>query len=356
MTLDVDIALTRDGFPLRAAFRSDGGVTALFGPSGAGKTTLGLLVAGLLRPDTGRIALDGATLVDTEAGRFVPPHRRRVAAVFQDGRLFPHLTVRGNLRYGAWFNRAEPAEFEPVIRLLGIETLLPRRPASLSGGEQRRVAIGRALLSRPRLLLLDEPLTGLDAARRDEILTYLERLRDELRVPMILISHNLDEIVRLADNLVVLDRGSVLRAGRLGETLARLGPGGDATSVIEATVESIDAAYGLAVLAFPGGSLRIPAAELQPGTRLRVHVRAREIAIALEAPRDLSVLNTLAARILAIEPADEMSVDVALDAGGTALLARITRLSADRLALVPGKSVHALVKTVAFARRSAELS
>jgi molybdate transport system ATP-binding protein len=205
MTIEVDVKLVLGEFALQARFAGDRGVTALFGPSGAGKTTLGLLLAGLLRPTAGRIALDGTVLTDRSSGIFVPPHRRRIAAVFQDGRLFPHMTVAQNLRYGGWFNRTDPSRFDPVVELLGVRALLKRRPATLSGGEQRRVAIGRALLSDPRLLILDEPLTGLDASRKEEILPYLERLRDELRLPIIYISHALDEIVRLADTLVLID-------------------------------------------------------------------------------------------------------------------------------------------------------
>ncbi|HLY54428.1 MAG TPA: molybdenum ABC transporter ATP-binding protein [Stellaceae bacterium] len=355
MRLEIDVTLARDAFALAARFVSEGGVTALFGPSGAGKTTIGLLVAGLVRPTTGRIRLDGRVLVDTRGGIFVPPHRRRIAVVFQDGRLFPHLTVRQNLAYGTWFNRTSGAGFVPIVDMLELGPLLARRPATLSGGEQRRVALGRALLAEPKLLVLDEPLTGLDAARKQEILPYLERLRDERLVPMILISHALDEVIRLADTLVLIDRGNVGHAGTLAEVMPHLA-GADAGAVIDTTVSAIDSAHGLARLAFADGELVVPQGRLAPGQRLRVHIRAREVAIATEPPQGLSILNALPARVIAIGPSDGAAVDVFLDAGSTRLVARVTRRSADTLGLAPGRNVHALVKSVALAGRDEPLS
>lgn len=361
MTLSVDLRLVRPGFALEARFEAPGGVTALFGRSGAGKTTLALLIAGLIRPTEGRIALDGTVLTDTEARRFVPPHRRRIAVVFQDGRLFPHLTVRQNLAYGAWFARAPRERLGPVVDLLGIAALLGRRPGALSGGEQRRVAIGRALLAAPRLLVLDEPLTGLDARRKDEILPYLERLRDALGLPMIYVSHALDEVVRLADRLVLIEAGRQLAAGPVGAVLGRPDLAGragleEAGAVIPAVVESIDTRHALARLVFPGGTLQVPAGDLVPGTTRRVLVRARDVALAIVPPVGTSVLNILPARIVALAPAGEGTVEVALDAGGTALAARITTLSAETLGLAPGMAVHALIKSVALDRRTRALS
>jgi molybdate transport system ATP-binding protein len=351
MTLEIDIDLALGAFRLRAAFATTGGVTAFFGPSGAGKTSLGLLVAGLLRPDRGRIALNGRVLADTDARIWVPPHRRRIAAVFQDGRLFPHLSVRQNLAYGAWFNRTDRSRFQPVVELLGLESLLARRPATLSGGEQRRVAIGRALLAGPELLVLDEPLTGLDAARREEILSYLERLRDTLAVPMILISHISEEIVRLADRILQVADGRVIRSGPLAAIMPLLGPGNEAGAVVDTIVERIDSGVALATLSFDGGQLLVPAAGLVAGARLRLLIRAADIGIALDRPERLSILNAVPAVIAGIEPADEASVDVALMAGATRLVARITRLSAMTLRLETGMAVYALVKSVAFTRQ-----
>jgi molybdate transport system ATP-binding protein len=213
--LSVDVEKQLGEFALDASFEAPGGVTALFGPSGAGKTSIINMVAGLTRPDRGRIALDGETLFDQAARIDVPAWRRRIGCVFQEGRLFPHLSVKHNLDYGRWMSghAHEAQEFTHVVELLDIGALLARRPGKLSGGERQRVAIGRALLMRPRLLLLDEPLASLDAARKGEILPYLERLRDEARVPMIYVSHNADEVRRLATRVVTIAAGRVTAAG-----------------------------------------------------------------------------------------------------------------------------------------------
>jgi len=213
--LSIDVTKQLDTFSLAAAFSGESGVTALFGPSGAGKTSVVNMVAGLLRPDRGRIVLDGDTLFDSDAGIDVPVHRRRVGYVFQDGRLFPHLSVRRNLDYGRWMCGLahDEAGFRHVIDLLDIGALLERRPGALSGGERQRVALGRALLMRPRLLLLDEPLASLDDARKREILPYFERLRDEARVPMVYVSHDADEVRRLASRMVRLEHGRVTATG-----------------------------------------------------------------------------------------------------------------------------------------------
>jgi molybdate transport system ATP-binding protein len=355
MSLDIDVVLQRPGFTLAAGFEAPGGVTALFGRSGAGKSTLALLLAGLLRPDRGHIRLDGAVLVDVAAGIFVPPHRRRIAAVFQEGRLFPHLSVRHNLLYGAWFNRADRSRLLPVAALLGIGGLLDRRPATLSGGEQRRVAIGRALLAAPRLLILDEPLTGLDARRKDEILPYLERLRDEMRLPMLFVSHDVEEVVRLADRLVLLDRGRVTASGPIDEVMGRLdlsgeGGAGEAGTVLSTEIVAIDRAEGLATAVFPGGRLILPAGGLSEGDRPRLHIRARDVAIATERPSGISILNVLPAMVEALQAPQDGMVDVRLSLGPARLVARITRRSAETLGLFPGKNVHALIKSVAFDR------
>jgi molybdate transport system ATP-binding protein len=196
-------------FALDFAFESDARVIALFGPSGSGKSTLLNVVAGLIRPQVGLVRVEGRVLTDTQAGTFVPPHRRRIGYVFQDTRLFPHLSVRRNLAYGRWFTSASEryASPEEIVALLGLGTLLDRRPPTLSGGEKQRVAIGRALLASPRLLLMDEPLASLDAARKAETLPYIERLRDELAIPVVYVSHSRDEVDRLADEVVHLEAG-----------------------------------------------------------------------------------------------------------------------------------------------------
>ena len=224
MSLEVAIRHRQGDFALDVAFRSDAGVTALFGRSGAGKTTVVNTIAGLLRPQEARVAIDGHVLADTARGVSVPPHRRRIGYVFQDGRLFPHLSVRHNLLYGCWFTARHEryGQLAQVVELLGIGHLLDRRPGSLSGGEKQRVAIGRALLASPRLLLMDEPLASLDEERKAEILPYVERLRDETGIPIVYVSHSVAEVARLATNLIVLSNGRVAAAGRTAEVMAQL--------------------------------------------------------------------------------------------------------------------------------------
>jgi molybdate transport system ATP-binding protein len=354
MSLSVEITLRRPGFTLDVAFDSPGGVTALFGRSGAGKSTIAGVLAGLVKPDRGRILVDGEVLVDRSSGIFVPPHRRRIGSVFQDGRLFPHLTVRRNLLYGAWFAR-RPASGKPladIVELLGIGHLLDRRPATLSGGEKQRVAIGRALLMGPRLLVLDEPLAALDQARKDEILPYLERLRDETRLPMVYVSHARDEVVRLADQLVVIEAGKIVSSGPIAEVSSRFDPasGTEPSAVLAVTVGAIDPSHGLATLDFAGGRLTVPAGRLITGQRLRLQIRARDVGIATGRPEGLSILNILPATILDMADTGPTAVGLRLDCGGTILVAQITRLSAETLGLIPGRAVHALIKSVSFDR------
>ncbi|HEY2336134.1 MAG TPA: molybdenum ABC transporter ATP-binding protein [Burkholderiales bacterium] len=357
--LDVDVRCRVGGFALDAAFSTNAGVTALFGRSGAGKTTLLNLIAGLTRPESGRITVGGRTLYDAATGINLPAHARRVGYVFQEGRLLPHLTVRHNLLYGNYFNRKQShvIGFDAAIELLGIAHILERRPGALSGGEKQRVAIGRALLANPEVLLLDEPLASLDAPRKAEILYYVERLRDELRVPIVYVSHSLDEVVRLANTVVLISDGKVLGAGELREIMSRaeLRPylgrheGG---AVIEAQVAGQDLESGLARLDFAGGTLEIPDVEGLPGERVRVRVRARDVSIATSRPTGLSIRNVLAGTVVALGEEDGPSLDVQLDLHGTALLARITRKSAAELGLRPGLPVFALIKSVSIDRRS----
>ena len=355
--LSVSLAHRRGGFALDVAFEAPNGVTALFGRSGAGKSTLVAGIGGSLRPDRGRVVLDGRVLVDAERGVFVPRHRRRIGTVFQEGRLFPHLDVRQNLLFGRWFApRAEPGgDVDAVVDLLGIGALLGRRPAGLSGGEKQRVAIGRALLSKPRLLLMDEPLAALDDARKAEILPYIERLRDEAGVPIVYVSHSVAEVARLADTLVVLDAGRVAAAGPARDVLARLdvavlSVAREAGAVLDARVVGHDDAFGLTALATPAGLLRVPRVPLAAGSALRVQVPARDVLLSLEAPRGTSALNVLPAAVVALRPADGASVEVRLDCGGAALVARITLRSVVDLGLAPGCRVHAVVKSVALDR------
>jgi molybdate transport system ATP-binding protein len=357
--LEVDIEHRLGGFALDVHFRSGRGLTALFGRSGAGKTSVVNAIAGLLRPQRGRIAVDGAVLLDTERGVVIPAHRRRIGYVFQEGRLFPHLTVRQNLLFGRWFApRGETAAgFDDVVDLLGIGPLLARRPGRLSGGEKQRVAIGRALLANPRLLLMDEPLASLDAARKDEILPYLERLRDEATVPIVYVSHAAAEVARLATTIVLIAEGTVRAVGPVTEVMGRAGlyplaGGFEAGAVLAVTVAAHDARWELTELAGGFGRLTVPRLNLPVGSRLRVRIRARDVILALARPAGISALNVLAGEVEALAPVAEGALEVQLRLGPERLLARVTRRSGEALGLVPGQQVFALIKTVAIDRRS----
>jgi molybdate transport system ATP-binding protein len=359
--LDVDVRCDLRGFALAAAFTAPSrGVTALFGTSGSGKTTVVNVLAGLLRPNAGRVVLDGRVLFDAARRIHVAPERRRVGYVFQEARLFPHYSVRGNMRYGARLN--PPAEdphlrFDHVVELLGIGHLLDRRPHTLSGGERQRVAIARALLANPRLLLMDEPMASLDAGRKGEILPYLERLRDELRLPIVYVSHSVDEVTRLADTVVLLDRGRVVAADTVEALTARLDframtEVAEAGAVLATRVAAHDPEFGLTRLAFAGARMQVPAVDLPVGTPVRVRVQARDVALALTPPHDVSVLNVLPATIREFGPAGGPSgayMDVLLDAGAP-LIARLTRRSVRNLGLRPGSQVYAMIKAVSLER------
>ena len=335
-------------------FEAPPGVTALFGPSGAGKTTVLNAVAGLFRADRARITVNGDVLCDTGQGVWLPPHRRRLGVVFQEGRLFPHWRVEGNLTYGLRVRRErlDRAEFARVVEMLGIGALLARRPAALSGGEQQRVAIGRALLARPKLMLFDEPLAALDAARKTEILPYLERIRDEAGVPMLYVSHSASEVARLATTVVVIEAGQVVRAGPAAAVLGdpALAPGGERQvgAVFEAQVVTHHA-DGLTEIDAGGTRLMLAGLDTAPGTNVRVRIAAHDVILSLGRPEGLSALNTLPGTVAALHPEAGASVVVALDTPAGPLLSRITQRSVDRLGLVPGTACHAVLKTVAIA-------
>jgi molybdate transport system ATP-binding protein len=358
--LNVSVTHRLGAFTLDAEFDSEGGLTALFGRSGAGKTSLVNVIAGLIRPDHGHVAIDGEVLTDTATRRFVPAHRRRVGYVFQEGRLFPHLNVRQNLAFGRWFapratttSTRGGSEFDQVIGLLGIDHLLARRPANLSGGEKQRVAIGRALLARPRVLVMDEPLASLDEGRRHEIFPYIERLRDEMRVPIVYVSHSVAEVARLATTLVVLSEGQVAAIGPTAQIMSRLDlfpltGRAEAGAILTTRVAGHDAAFGLTILRAAAGELRVPYLDLPVGTSMRVRIRARDVMIALRAPEGLSALNVLPGTIAEIAGGDGPIVQMRLDCAGEALIARLTRRSVETLGLVPGLTVHAVIKSIAF--------
>ncbi len=359
MTLSVRIRHRQGDFLLDAAFESSGRLTALFGPSGSGKTSLINMIGGLIRPVEGRIASDGRVLVDTAKRVFVPKYKRRIGYVFQDARLFPHMSVGQNLGYGRFFTPAAEryAEFGAVVELLGIGHLLKRKPASLSGGEKQRVAIGRALIASPKLILMDEPLASLDDARKAEILPYIERLRDETKIPIVYVSHSVAEVARLASDVVVLSAGTVSASGPTSEILSRFDllpeeDRGEAGALITLTIAGQDEAFGLTVLRSAGGEWRLPRVEAPAGATLRARIRARDVMLALEKPAGISALNVLAGTIAGIDAGQGPDALVSLDCGGDRLVARITRRSVDVLGLSIGQTVFAVVKAVAFDRGS----
>ncbi len=358
MRIEVDVSARLGAFALEAKFESEALTTALFGRSGSGKTSVLNAIAGLLRPERGRIVVGDVVFFDS-SGTSVPVQERRVGYVFQDGMLLPHLTVRQNLVYGRFFTPAAErhADFDRIVALLDLGRLLARRPRDLSGGEKQRVAIGRALLASPRLLLMDEPLASLDAARKTEILHYVERLRDEMKIPIVYVSHAIEEVVRLADTMIVISDGKVVASGTVTGLAARLDLRPylgrfEAGAVVEATVAEHDLAHGLTRLRFDGGELHAPDVDALAGERLRVRIRARDVSLALSAPRDASFLNVLPGVVAAIGEPAGASVDVSVALGATTIVARITRKSVAALDLVPGKRVYALVKSVAIDRHS----
>jgi molybdate transport system ATP-binding protein len=344
----ISVALRKDfsGFRLDVAFAAPTpGVVALFGPSGAGKSSIVAGIAGLLRPDAGEVVVDGVVLSDA-----VPVERRRLGLVFQDARLFPHMNVETNLRYGLRRAPAGEIGFDAVVGLLGLERLLDRRPHSLSGGERQRVAIGRALLSQPRLLLLDEPLASLDAARKAEILPYLLRLKTTLKLPIIYVTHALDEVFALADTLVLLDAGRVVASGPVAELSSRadlpLAVRDDAASVFDAVVAEHHPARRLSLLRAGTMQLWVPLVAVAVGQVMRVRIPAREIILATEAPNAISLHNIIPGVVQAIHiDAARHAALVEIDAGA-ALLARVTPDAVARLGLKPGSQVLALVKSM----------
>jgi len=357
--IEVDIEHRLGAFELDIHFRSERGLTALFGRSGAGKTSVVNAIAGLVRPERGRIVVDGSVLLDTARGIRAPAHRRRVGYVFQEDRLFPHLTVRRNLLFGRWFTPGSTpaARLDDVVDLLGIGALLDRRPGRLSGGEKQRVAIGRALLANPRLLLMDEPLASLDARRKDEILPYIERLRDQASVPIVYVSHAVAEVTRLANTIVLISDGRVRAVGPLQEVIGRaelypMAGRFEAGAVLAVRVAAHDARWGLSELAGAFGKLTVPRLTAPVGAALRVRIRARDVILAASPPTGISALNVLAGRVEAVVPIEEAALEVQLRLGDERLLARVTRRSGAALGLVPGREVFAVIKTVAIDRRS----
>jgi len=354
MNLTVKLAHDFGGFALDVTFDAPPGVTVLFGRSGSGKTTIINAVAGLLKPQGGRIVNGDTVLLDTERGVSLPAHKRRIGYVFQEGRLFPHMSVSQNLRYGRWFAPKQTArpDFDQVVDMLGLSHLLARRPGMLSGGEKQRVAIGRALLAGPGLLLADEPLSSLDEARKAEILPYFERLRDETEIPILYVSHTAAEVARLATTVIALSDGKVVRQGPAADVLGdpMVTPAGvrAAGAVLTATVVRHHD-DGLTELDAGGIPLFLPKNGHPPGRRIRIRIAAQDVLLSRGTPDGLSALNILPGTVEAIRFGDGPGTIVSLRTPAGAILARITRRSAEAMGLAPGLACHAVVKTVAIA-------
>lgn len=356
MSLSVSLSHRYEGFHLDLAFEAGPGVTAIFGPSGAGKSTVAQAIAGLLRPDQGRVSMNDRVLMDDTT--FVPASKRRVGYVFQDGRLFPHMNVAKNLRFGVRFApKAHDASHETkIVEMLGLQALLERRPHQLSGGEKQRVALARALLSQPEVLLLDEPLSALDEPRKEAILPYLERLRDQVSMPIIYISHSVAEVARLADQMIILKAGQKVADGPLEEVLsdpAALPFVGvrEAGSVLTARVEE-HCKDGLSRLSISGGELHLPGISASVGERVRVRILAQDVLISLDEPRGLSSRNVVPVEVSALHRGYGPGVAVQLVTGQDRLLARITARAAEEMALRPGVQCFAILKATAVPRTS----
>lgn len=362
-TLEVDVRVAFGGFDLQVEQAIPAaGVTAVFGPSGSGKTTLLRSVLGFEAGSRGRIALNGDVWLDSEAGVDVPPHRRPVGCTFQDGRLFPHLDVAGNLRYAdrrSGEANAVSINHDDVVDALDLEPLLDRRPNTLSGGERQRAALGRALLSRPRLLLLDEPLSALDRRRKAEIMPYLLALHPRFGIPTLYVSHAVDEVALLADRVLVLAEGRVQAFGGTIEVLEQLDLAPlterfQAAAVLEARVSAHDDQYRLTWLDLDGQRLSVPRIEhLDVGESARLLVRSRDVSLATERPSPTSIRNVLSGVLVSLHQ-DESSAfaEATIDLGSHRLRARITRASAAELDLAVGSPVFALLKSVSLDTRA----
>ncbi|MBW7982532.1 molybdenum ABC transporter ATP-binding protein ModC [Enterobacillus tribolii] len=330
------------------------GITAVFGLSGAGKTSLINVIGGLTRPQRGRVVLNDRVLVDCERKICLPPEKRRVGYVFQDARLFPHYRVRGNLEYG--MAAGMRGQFDDIVDLLGIRPLLTRFPRTLSGGEKQRVAIGRALLTGPEVLLMDEPLASLDLPRKRELMPYLERLAHDVNIPILYVSHSMDEILRLAEQVVVLDAGKVRAAGRLEEVWASsaLRPWlqkEEQTSVLNVRVLESHPRYAMTSLALGDQHLWVSKLDAPAGTPLRIRINASDVSLVLEAPHNSSIRNILAAQVTECLDVDDQ-VEVKLQVGDSVLWARVTPWARDELHLKPGQWLYAQIKSVSISREN----
>ena len=352
-----DIYHEFDNFTLDAQFEVPAGITVLFGRSGSGKSTIVRALAGLLSPQRGRIEQDGRLLLDTAAGVNIPAHKRQIGYVFQEPRLFPHMKVRRNLTYGRLFGRGVTAgaDFHKVVDMLGIEHLLDRRPTFLSGGEKQRVAIGRALLSGAQMILADEPLSALDEARKNEVLPYFERLRDELNIPIVYVSHSPSEVARIATTVLVIENGRVVASGDARDVLSdpTVTPLGarSAGAVIDAVVMQHHA-DGLSTLNAGPANILVPKVHRDIGTGVRLRIEAQDVMISLSEPQGISALNVIPVTVKELRRGTGPGVLVQMTFGSNKILSRVTRRSADALGLAAGQQVYAVLKAVSIARES----
>ena len=352
--IEAKFNVNREDFTLQLDTTLPGtGVTALFGRSGSGKTTIINVLAGLLKPNSGFVSIDGKVLFDSDKGINVAADKRRLGYVFQEGRLFPHMTVKENLVYGMKSNSSPIPSEKETIDLLGLAKLLHRAPVSLSGGERQRVAIGRALLCSPKLLLMDEPLAALDAARKQELLPYISRLKDILNIPIIYVSHQIQEIMHLADTLVLLENGKLLEQGPVDQIInnPKISPyfGEDLkSSFIRCIVDDNHEDTGVSNLRFDGGFIKTTILGKPVGSPVRIRIRAQDVAVSIKYPKDISIANIFEVKIQAIEQSDRGFVDLNLIAKNTVFWARLTKTSVENLNLIPGRVVFALFKSTAI--------
>ena len=357
--LSVNITQAFGSFRLETQFEvEEGSITAIFGKSGAGKTSTINAIAGLTRPDVGVIQIGNTTLFDQNLRINLPIYKRQIGYVFQDDRLFPHMTVRNNLIYGTPKNRdvANSLNLTDITGLLELAPLLERRPRTLSGGEKQRVAIGRALLSNPKLLLMDEPLASIDVQHRFEILPFIQRVREKTGITIIYVTHALEEVIFIADQIILLSEGQVTAQGTVEEIMSRLDlhpmtSRFDAGAVISAIYSGYDREFDLGELSFDGGTLRIAGLNAEIGIHLRAHIRARDVSLMLDKPKDTSVLNVFKGELIEIRHEDGPQLDLLINIG-TPLIARITRKSLNDLNLEIGSKVYAMIKAVAIDRRT----
>jgi len=361
-TLEITVQHQLGDLQIDASIIAGSGLTAMFGRSGAGKTSLINMIAGLEKPRSGRISICGYCVFDSDADINLAPEQRRIGYVFQEGRLFPHMSVRKNLIYGMNLTPAEQRhqDFLKIVELLDLAPLMERLPGKLSGGEKQRVAIGRALLSSPQMLLMDEPLASLDSMRKGEILDYIERLRDELTLPIIYVSHSLEEVIRLADTLVIIDQGKTVAVGSVEEICSRLDLHPltgryEAGAVLQVRIAAQDTDYNLTRLDTAAGPMWVPKIDLPVSSDLRLRIRARDVTLSLDKPENTSILNIFDGIVKNIGESEGNQVDVLIDAGAP-VIARITRKSLDKLDLKLGTRVYALIKAAAIDRRNMGLT